>query len=116
MDKILSSEWLTEDKFKKQRNSCDPNDKINNFGRNLIWLCQSLGILIVSGCTSSDTEGHFKCLTSNSMSVVDYFTVSNDFVVFPEEFSASVCNHYMQLKTTYCDQIRAQSKDCSLPK
>ena len=64
------------------------------------------------------------CLTSNGASVVDYFIVSSelfkyisDFVVFPEQFSARVhlpirCN----FKTTHCDQSRAKSKDCNLPK
>ena len=123
VDKIPSSEWLTKDKLKKPRNSCNSNDTINNFTRNLIWLCQLLDIHIVNGPAPNEKEGHFTCLTSNGTSVVDYFIVSSelfkyisDFVVFPEQFSASVhlpiiCN----FKTTHCDQCRAKSKDYNLP-
>ena len=53
-----------EDNFKRPRSSCDMNDKVNNFGNHLLWLCQSLGIHIVNGRTSSDKEGHFTCLTN----------------------------------------------------
>ena len=90
-------DWYDEDFFKRPRSSCDTNEKVNNFGNHLLWLCQSLGIHIVNGRTASDKEGHYTCLTTRGPSVVDYVLLSSelfvcldDFEVCPEQPTSSV--------------------------
>lgn len=90
-------DWYQVDNFNEPRKSCDINEKVNNFGRELLFLCKTLSIHILNGRFADDADGHFTCLTQRGASVIDYGILSSqlfykvqNFKVIPYQFTNSV--------------------------
>ena len=65
------------DDFNTPRENVDK--EINNYGRDLISLCQSYGMHIVNGRVTGDEEGNITCVANGGRSVVDYILVNARF-------------------------------------
>ena len=90
-------DWYGVDPCHDKRLSCDTNEKTNNFGYQLLNLCQLLGVHFTNGRVAGDEEGHLICITPREASVVDYCIISTQlfknvarFEVIAEQFSSSV--------------------------
>ena len=58
-----------------QRCSAD-TESLNNFGHNLLALCQDTNLLILNGRVVGDESGCLTCFKDNGASLVDYFVPS----------------------------------------
>ena len=72
-------DWYDVDPFCDKWLSCDTNEKTNNFGYQLLNLCQLLGVHFINGRVARDEERHLTCITPRGASVVDYCIISTQF-------------------------------------
>ncbi len=108
--------WTSESELSHR---CSMDVKTNNYGKELLLLCQSSGLRIVNGRYSLDKNvGKFTCYKDNGQSVVDYLLAQenlfNSLVFFevgqkwPDSDHCPVTFH---LKATFLGSSRHQNKD-----
>ena len=68
------------------------DDSSNIFGDQLIELCNMYDCIILNGLNGSDSDGSCTYISSAGTSVIDYFIMSKDLLVFGNSFSLSVMN------------------------
>ena len=65
---------------------------LNEYGRELLAICESNNMFIVNGRIGDSPDGNFTCHTSNGQSVVDYFIVDSELLSNVTEFSVGQDN------------------------
>ncbi len=69
------------------RNRCNLDTTINNYGRQLIDVCNGQFLCILNGRVIGDYFGNYTCLKYNGSSVVDYNLISKDIFTLVESFT-----------------------------
>ncbi len=77
------------------------DNKINNFGRKLINMCETLGLVILNGRTPGDNSGKLTCYTHNGSSLIDYGICSLELFKYIKYFQ-------VQEQTWYSDHSPIQ--------
>ena len=80
--------WWNSDEFEQQRRSKD--EKVNNFGKELVELCIALNMHIVNGRTQSDKDGEFTLCSQAGKSVIDYCLCSTELFKAVEDFEVKL--------------------------
>ncbi len=69
------------------RNRCNLDTTVNNYGRQLIDVCNGQFLCILNGRVMGDYFGNYTCLKYNGSSVVDYNLISKDIFSIVESFN-----------------------------
>jgi hypothetical protein len=98
-----------EDYF--QRVSKD--NRLNDFGRHLLSVCDQFSLLILNGFSSGDENGEFTYVAHNGSSVIDYFIMSKCMIhLVPRMFVKPMIESKhmpVEMKVNTCKQINTVS-------
>ena len=101
-ENLPMDEGYISDNFNIPRISCNVDERINSFGKSLLYMCKMLDIHIVNGRFQGDSEGQFTCITSRGASVVDYCIASSNLFKHIDNFGVLNENYVTSVHFPIC--------------